>query len=206
MTSEAGPPAAAPPPPPEPGPGASETSLRAYTIAEGVLLIVLGMLAILFPHVASRWVAALVALAFLVGGILGWINSLMRASRLRGVVTFWRLVLATLFLIAGLWMIARMTAGPQQAAFQVATLARAIGVIFLLEGLVESIVALSHRAIPGWRWGLVNGLVTLLLGALILTMKFWNLLWVLGTLVGISFLFSGVDLLTFSASFHSRED
>jgi hypothetical protein len=29
------------------------------------------------------------------------------------------------------------------------------------------------------------------------------LFWVLGTLVGISFLFSGLDLLTFSASFHA---
>jgi hypothetical protein len=38
---------------------------------------------------------------------------------------------------------------------------------------------------------------------MILTMKSLSLLWVLGTLVGISFLFSGLDLLTFSASFHS---
>jgi uncharacterized membrane protein HdeD (DUF308 family) len=37
---------------------------------------------------------------------------------------------------------------------------------------------------------------------MILTMKSLSLLWVLGTLVGISFLFSGLDLLTFSASFH----
>jgi uncharacterized membrane protein HdeD (DUF308 family) len=181
-------------------------SLRSYTMAEGILLIVLGALAIVFPYLASRWVTALVALAFLVGGILGWINALLRASRLRAVVTFWRLVLATLFLIAGGWIIARMAAGPQQAALQVAALARAIGVVFLVEGVVESVVALTHRSIPGWRWGLINGLVTLLLGVLIVTLKFWNLLWVLGTLVGISFLFSGLDLLTFSASFHPKEE
>jgi len=45
--------------------------------------------------------------------------------------------------------------------------------------------------------------VTLIVERLILTMKQLSLLWVLGTLVGISFLFSGLDLLTFSASFHS---
>jgi uncharacterized membrane protein HdeD (DUF308 family) len=44
--------------------------------------------------------------------------------------------------------------------------------------------------------------VTLVLGLMILTMKSMSLLRVLGTLVGISFLFSGLDLLTFSASFH----
>jgi uncharacterized membrane protein HdeD (DUF308 family) len=53
---------------------------------------------------------------------------------------------------------------------------------------------------------LINGIVTTLLGVLILTMKFWSLLWVLGTLVGVSFLFSGIDLLAFSASFHQDED
>ena len=37
---------------------------------------------------------------------------------------------------------------------------------------------------------------------MILTMKSMNLLRVLGTLVGISFLYSGLDLLTFSANFH----
>jgi len=44
--------------------------------------------------------------------------------------------------------------------------------------------------------------VTLVLGLMILTMKAMSLLRVLGTLVGISFLYSGLDLLTFSANFH----
>jgi uncharacterized membrane protein HdeD (DUF308 family) len=183
----------------------SSGSLRAFTLAEGVMLLVLGALALLFPILASRWVTAVVALAFLVGGIVGWINTLARSRRLRGVITFWRLVVASLFLVAGIWIIQQMVAGPVTAAVQVAALARAIGLVFLVEGLVETIVALSHRQIRGWGWGLTNGIVTFLLGLLILTMKFWNLLWVLGTLVGISFLFSGIDLLVFSASFHDEE-
>jgi membrane-bound ClpP family serine protease len=90
---------------------------------------------------------------------------------------------------------------PNEAS-QVAALALAIGVVFLLEGAVASVVALTHRHVKGWGWGLTNGLVTLVLGLMILTMKSLSLLWVLGSLVGISFLFSGLDLLTFSASFH----
>ena len=189
-----------------PGSSAAEISgLKAFTLAEGVMLMVLGVLALIFPILASRWVTALVALTFLVGGIFGWINSLMRARRLRAAVTFWRLVLATLFLVAGIWIVQQLTAGPLQAAVPVAALALAIGVVFLVEGAVEILVALTHRQIRGWGWGLTNGIVTLLLGILILTMKFWNLLWVLGMLVGISFLFSGIDLLAFSASFNDDE-
>jgi len=177
-------------------------TLRSFTLAEGVVLLVLGGLALIFPVMASVGVTAVLALAFLVGGIVGWINSLARSRRLSAAITFWRLVVATLFLVAGLWMARQLSAGPATAAAQVAALALAIGVVFLVEGIVAILVSLSHRHVKGWGWGLTNGIVTLILGILILTMKSLSLLWVLGTLVGISFLFSGIDLLTFSASFH----
>jgi uncharacterized membrane protein HdeD (DUF308 family) len=70
---------------------------------------------------------------------------------------------------------------------------------------VASLVALSHRRIRGWGWGLLNGIVTVVLGGLILSMAPAALMGVLGILVGISFLFSGVDLLVFSASFHDPD-
>jgi uncharacterized membrane protein HdeD (DUF308 family) len=181
-----------------------DESLRGLTLAEGILLVVLGLLALTFPLVASVWVTAVVAIAFLVGGLVGWISTLTRAARLRRLLTFWRLVVATLFLVAGLWMVHQLAAGPLTAAVQVAGLALAIGLVFLLEGLVATVVALTHRQVRGWGWGLANGIVTLILGGMILTINPINLLSVLGLLVGISFIFSGIDLLTFSASFHSR--
>jgi uncharacterized membrane protein HdeD (DUF308 family) len=194
---------------PDPAPARRDrdaATLRTFTLAEGVLLLVLGVLALIFPVVASVWVTAVVALAFLVGGIVGWVNSLARSRRLRTAITFWRLVVATLFLVTGIWMVSQLSAGPVAAARQVAALALAIGVVFLLEGIVAILMALSHRHVHGWGWGLTNGIVTLILGILILTMKAFNLLWVLGMLVGISFLFSGLDLLTFSASFHTASE
>lgn len=180
-------------------------SLRAFTLGEGVVMLVLGVLALIFPMVASIWATAAVALAFLVGGIVGWINSLARSRRLSAAITFWRLVVATLFLVAGIWMVRQLSGGLLAAATQAAALALAIGVVFLVEGVVAILVSLSHRHVRRWGWGLTNGVVTLLLGILILTMRSTGLLQVLGYLVGISFLFSGIDLLTFSASFHPDE-
>ena len=112
-------------------------------------------------------------------------------------------MLATLLLLLGIWMVGRLASGPAAAASQVAGLAQAIGVVFLVEGAVATMVSLSNRQVRGWGWGLVNGLVTLLLGLSVLTMKAFNQVWELGVLVGISFLFSGVDHLGCSASFHS---
>jgi uncharacterized membrane protein HdeD (DUF308 family) len=180
-------------------------SLRAFTLAEGILLLVLGVLALLFPIIASAWVTVVVALAFLVGGIVGWVNNLNRSRRLSKAHCFWRLVVSTLFLVTGAWIIQQFRAGLVPAAAQVAALAFAIGIVFLVEGVVAAIVSLSHRQMVGWGWGLANGIVTLVLGLLIVTMKGGGLLSVLGILVGISFLFSGIDLLVFSAAFHGPE-
>lgn len=186
-------------------PSDGQETLRGLTLAEGILLLVLGVLALLCPILASVWVTGMVALAFLVGGLVGWVSALTRAARLQRLVTFWRLVVATLFVVAGGWMLSQLTAGPLGAARQVASLALALGVVFLVEGVVASLVALANRQVKGWGWGLANGVVTLILGLLILTMRPEALVGVLGLLVGISFLFSGIDLLAFSASFHRRQ-
>ena len=178
--------------------------LRAFTLFEGVLMLVLGVLALLFPLLASRSVTAVVAVAFLVGGIVGWINNLLRGRLLARWLVFWRLVVSTLFLVAGITMLQQLGGGPITAALPVVNLALAIGIVFLLEGLVALVVALTHRHLRGWGWGVLNGLVTLLLGGLIVSMPQPALLSVLGILVGISFVFSGADLLIFSARFHDE--
>jgi uncharacterized membrane protein HdeD (DUF308 family) len=180
--------------------------LRAFTLFEGVLMLVLGVLALLFPVLASVWATAVVAVVFLVGGIVGWIDNLMRARVLNRWLAFWRLVVSTLFLVAGFTLIHQLGSGLAAAASSVATLALAIGLVFLVEGAVAVGVSLTHRRIRGWGWGLVNGLVTLVLGVVILTMAKPALLGVIGILVGVSFLFTGIDLITFSARFHEDDN
>ena len=83
-------------------------------------------------------------------------------------------------------------------------MAFAIGIVFILEGIVSMLVSLGPMEVKGWGWGLVNGIVTLVLGFLILSMSPAGLLSVIGILVGISFVFSGFDLLAFSSRFHPR--
>lgn len=180
-------------------------TLRAFTLFEGILMLVLGVLALIFPMVASLWATAVVAVAFLVGGIVGWINNFLRAKSMGRWLTFWRLVVSTVFVVAGVSMLHQLSAGQGEAALPVTSLALAIGIVFLVEGAVASVVSLTHREIKGWAWGLVNGLVTLVLGGLILSLPLPGILSVLGILVGVSFLFSGIDLLSFSASFHPED-
>jgi uncharacterized membrane protein HdeD (DUF308 family) len=166
--------------------------LRGLSQAEGIM-IVLGILALSFPVVASASVTVMVAIAFLLAGILGWIDIFMRAKRLDSWYCFWRLAVSTLLLVTGVWMVIQFKSGAVPAALQIKALATTIG-----------LVSLSNRARRGWGWGLANGLVTLALGLLILTMGPAGLLSVIGQIVGISFIFSGFDLLGFSSRLHSR--
>jgi uncharacterized membrane protein HdeD (DUF308 family) len=61
--------------------------LRGLSQAEGILMIVLGILALSFPVVASASVTVMVAIAFLLAGILGWIDIFIKGQ------TTWALVL-----------------------------------------------------------------------------------------------------------------
>ena len=178
-------------------------TFKAFSIAEGILLIVLGILALLFPVLASVWTVAVVGVLFLVGGIVGWISNLARSGRMGRWVCFWRLVVSTLFIVAGGSILKDLR---QDTLEQVAMFALAIGIVFLVEGLVAFFNGLAHTNRPGAGWAIANGVITFVLGLLIVTLKFWGLLWVLGTLVGISFLFSGLELIIFSSTLHDDQD
>ena len=183
----------------------SAGTFKAFAIAEGILLIILGVLALIFPVIASVWVTGVIAVVFLVGGVVGWISNLARSKRMGRWICFWRLVVSTLFIVAGASMISNFRS-PADAAEQVATLSLAIGIVFLVEGVVAFFNGLSHSNRPGAGWAVANGVITFILGLLIVTLKFWGLLWVLGVLVGISFLFSGIDLIALSSTIHNDQD
>ena len=180
-------------------------TFKAFAIAEGILLIILGVLALVFPVLASVWVTGVIAVVFLVGGVVGWISNLARSKRMGRWICFWRLVVSTLFIVAGASMISNFRS-PADAAEQVATLSLAIGIVFVVEGVVAFFNGLSHSNRPGAGWAVANGVITFILGLLIVTLKFWGLLWVLGVLVGISFLFSGIDLIALSSTIHNDQD
>ena len=180
-------------------------TFKAFAIAEGILLIVLGILALIFPVIASFWATGVIAVVFLISGLVGWISNLARSGRMGRWICFWRLVVSTLLIVAGASMISNFR-DTAEAAQQVAAFALAIGIVFLVEGAVAFFSGLAHSNRPGVGWAIANGVITFILGLLIVTLKSVMLLWVLGTLVGISFLFSGLELIVFGSSMHDDQN
>ncbi len=83
------------------------------------------------------------------------------------------------------------------------SLALAMALYLFLEGVFELIMAFQVGVISVRGWLVFDGVVTLILSVLI--WKSWraSMGWVIGTLVGVSMLFSGMTRLMFSLAGHS---
>jgi uncharacterized membrane protein HdeD (DUF308 family) len=73
-----------------------------------------------------------------------------------------------------------------------------LAIYLFAEGLLEFILGFRLRPMPGSGWLFVDGVITLLLAVLILRTWPVDSAWVLGTLLGISMLFSGMARLMIS--------
>jgi uncharacterized membrane protein HdeD (DUF308 family) len=161
---------------------------------EGVLLVVLGILAVLVPAVASITATILFGWILLFSGLLGLFSTL-RARQAPGFG--WSLLSALTGIIAGgvlLWM-------PVQGTLSLT----AVLITFLfVEGVVSILFALEHR--KGWsgRWGLMlaSGIIDVILALILFAGLPGTAAWALGLLMGINLIFGGCALL--GMALHAR--
>jgi uncharacterized membrane protein HdeD (DUF308 family) len=64
--------------------------------------------------------------------------------------------------------------------------------LFLVEGILDIVLFFKMRPMHGSTWVLLDGIITLLLGLMIYAQWPSSSAWAIGTLVGISMIFSGV--------------
>jgi uncharacterized membrane protein HdeD (DUF308 family) len=75
-----------------------------------------------------------------------------------------------------------------------------LAIILFAEGLMQILAYFSLRTLPGSRWILIDGIITLLLGFLIGLSWPSGSAWAIGTLVGVNFLLSGLTRLGHAAT------
>jgi uncharacterized membrane protein HdeD (DUF308 family) len=156
-------------------------------LIEGLVLLILGLLAIIVPRVATVAVELLLGWLLLISGIIGLITTLrMRSAPGVG----WAMVSAFLGIAVGLILLW----WPLSGAF---TMALILTVFFLIEGIASILYALDHkRELSGrWGWMLFSGLVDLLLAGLIFLGLPGTAAWAIGLLVGINMIFGGSALI-----------
>lgn len=156
---------------------------RGTSFWSGVLLIGLGVAGIILPNLATGVVETWVSLLLLFAAGAK-ISNAFATRQQEGFI--WKLVLGILYLATGVMLLIYPLTG-------ILSLTLLLGSFFLTEGVFELILAFRIRGRENWTWVLVNGIVTLVLGAMVWFGWPYNAPWLIGTLVGVSILFTGVS-------------
>ena len=152
------------------------------SILWGVLLIVFGMVAVGSPFVAAVAVSVVVGWLIVLAGIV----HLMLAFRAHGAGSrIWKLLVGIAYVCFGGYLLLHPVLG-------VASLTLVLASLFVIEGILNIVLFVKMRPVHGSTWMLIDGIVTLLLGLMIYLQWPSSSAWAIGTLVGISMIFSGV--------------
>ena len=158
------------------------THRRGWSNAWGILLIVIGILALIMPGVAA--LATVLILAWLL--IFAGIVEIVHAFQTRRRAGFgWKLAAGIITLVLGICILLFPVAG-------IATLALWIGAFIFAGGIVRLILAFRVRPAKGWGWVLLDGILSIVIGGLIAWGWPASSIAFIGLLTGFWLLFSGV--------------
>jgi uncharacterized membrane protein HdeD (DUF308 family) len=163
-------------------------------LLEGVVLIVLGVLAIAVPPIASVAATVFFGWLLLISGVVGLIST-VRARRVPGFG--WSLLSALIAIAAGVVLLAWPISGTLSLT--------AVLIAFLLvEGIASIFYAIEHRrgASGRWGWMLASGIIDVILAGIIFIGLPGSAFWALGLLLGINLLLGGSALI--AMALHAR--
>jgi uncharacterized membrane protein HdeD (DUF308 family) len=166
---------------------AARETLRKHSLwylIEGVLLVVAGILAIVYPFLFS--IAAVV--------MLGWLliaSGVLQAIGLIGARSaphFWlQLVSIALGILVG----ALLLRDPAQGLVILTLL---LIIFLMIEGISKLVFALTIRPTPGWGWVLGSGVLGVVLAAVLWASMPVTATWLIGLLLGIELISVGASI------------
>jgi uncharacterized membrane protein HdeD (DUF308 family) len=149
--------------------------------ALGVVFIVGGVIALIYPFLATVTAALVVGWVFVFVGVATLIHA-WQISSWGGVA--WQVVIGLIILLGGIAAII----DPISAAIGLTLL---VGIIYLAKGIAQIVMGFNLRPMRAWVWVLAAGILAVLVGLIIIFSWPFSGTWVLGTLAGISLIFSG---------------
>ena len=156
-----------------------------WTIFAGCALIVLGILAILAPLLAGVAIEALVAWVLIFGGI----SHFVLAWHVRGTgAHIWEALIGLTYLSVGGYVFLHPLAG-------LIGLTAMLGAYLLVKGIFEIVAGLPRRTSASGTWLILDGSINFILAVFIWSQYAFTASWVIGALIGISILFTGISRL-----------
>jgi uncharacterized membrane protein HdeD (DUF308 family) len=165
---------------------AGSSSVLSIVIA--VLLILAGLAAIFLPFLAGIAISIAIAWLLLFAGVIhlffGW------HTRSAGAV-IWKILVGLAYLFAAFYILDHPGRG-------LLTLTLVLAFYLFFEGIFEAVIYTQLRRFRGSGWFLFDAIVTIILGIMIFMSWPVSSVWAVGTLIGISILFSGISRLSYA--------
>jgi uncharacterized membrane protein HdeD (DUF308 family) len=163
-------------------PSAVVRQASTLSILWGVLLIAFGVLAIASPMLAALAVNVVISWLIVMAGVVHFAVAFHRreAESIAG-----RALVGLAYIAIGIYLI-------EHPAIGVASLTLLLASLFLIEGILDIALFFQARGMRASTWILTDGIVTLLLGLMIYMRWPSSSAWVIGALVGVSLVISGV--------------
>jgi uncharacterized membrane protein HdeD (DUF308 family) len=183
-----------------PGPqslGADIDVLRAkwrWIVALGVIYILAGFIALSSVAMATIAKVLVVGIMMLVAGISEVINAFQMKSWSK--FALW-IVLGLLYIVAGVMTLEN----PFLAAVALTFL---LGVVLLASGAMRVALAFNMKHGEHWTWVVLSGVVTIVLGLVILSQWLVSSVYVLGLFLGVDLIVVGVSWLRLGLDLQSR--
>ena len=157
----------------------------AWFFALGMLLLLFGFAVIMFPVAGTFAVEILFGIVLLIAGLTQVVLAFQARKWGGFLFTF---LAGLLYLVVGLLFLVY----PLQGAI---TLTLLLGLALIIGGMFKIGLAFKIKPDSYWKWLTFDGLLSILLGVLILGGWPSDAIWVIGLLFGIDLLFSGLSQL-----------
>jgi uncharacterized membrane protein HdeD (DUF308 family) len=160
------------------------------SIGSGVIMILLGLLAMFLPHQTGLGVSVVIGWIIVVAGLA----YLAYAFAARGAGSFlWRMLLGIVYVVGGGYL-------ALHARLALQSLTLAVAIIFFIAGVLEIVTFFRLRILPGSGWLLFDAIVSLLVAFVIWYPWPSSATWAIGLLVGINLIVSGITRLIYSVA------
>jgi uncharacterized membrane protein HdeD (DUF308 family) len=156
-----------------------------WSIVVSVLIMIAGFLAIALPLIAGIAITLIVGWMLIFTGVLHIVFA-FGAGQAR--MTVWQVLLGLVYGFIGVYILMNPAAG-------LAGLTFAIAAYLFVEAVLELALGIQLRPAPGTGWLIFDSIITFILAVMIWSTWPSSAAWVVGVLVGISMLFSGMTRL-----------
>ena len=164
-------------------------------LVQGIIMMVLGVLAIIWPQISTLAVDIYVGWMFLLSGLIGLVTMFVASS---AAAFLWSLLTAALSLFVGVLLLWHPVEGAVSLTLVLIS-------FFIVEGVFQIAGAIRHReAFPdSWGWLLMSGLADIVLAAMMIWGWPSTAIWALGLIAGLNLITSGLAIVMVAAAARS---